>query len=113
MTERIRRARRRSRLQRGRVVFAAPPVPAWVPDPEPAEGARALRLARVVARAGGGPGRLQPAWVVARAARGPGRLQPVWVVARAARGPGRLQPLEEAVLRTVSDASAVSSVVGR
>lgn len=57
MTERIRLAHRRSRLRRGRVVYAALPAPGWVPEPvEPSS-----RLARVLARTRTGrPGRLQP-----------------------------------------------------
>ena len=78
MTERIRAAHRRARARRGRVVYAAMPVPVWVSDPiEPSS-----RLVRVVART------------------------------RAGR-PGRLQPLGEAALRTVSDGSAVLSVLRR
>lgn len=57
MTERIRSAHRRSRLRRGQVLFAAMPVPVWVPEPiEPSS-----RLARTIARVRTGrPGRLQP-----------------------------------------------------
>jgi hypothetical protein len=78
MTDRMRMAHRRARLRRGQVVYAAMPVPAWVPDPiEPSS-----RLVRVFARS------------------------------RAGR-PGRLQPAGEAALRTVSDGSAVRSVLSR
>ncbi len=76
----INRPVRHRRRDRGRMVFVAPPVPAWVPEPEPVP-TRTSRLVRVAARAG--------------------------------RGPGRLQPVEEAALRTLSDASAVSCVLGR
>lgn len=69
------------RLRRGRVVFVAPPVPVWIPEPEPARAVRTMRLVRALART--------------------------------SRGPGRLQPVEEAALRTLSDASAVSCVLGR
>lgn len=75
MTERIRLAHRRARLRRGQVVYAAMPVPAWVPEPiEPSS-----RLVRVLARS----------------------------------RPGRFQPVGEAALRTVSDGSAVRSVLSR
>jgi hypothetical protein len=78
MAERIQRVWRRSRTRRGRVVYAAPPVPVWRPEPV----APSSRLSRVLAR------------------RGPDR-------------PGPFQPVEEAVLRTVSDGSAVLSVLRR
>lgn len=78
MTERMRLAHRRARLRRGQMVYAAMPVPAWVPEPiEPSS-----RLVRAVARS-------------------------------RTRRPGRLQPVGEAALRTLSDGSAVRSVLSR
>ncbi len=78
MTERIRMARRRSRLRRGRTVYAALPAPAWVPEP------------------------VDPPSRWGRVHRG-----------LAGRRPGAFQPVGEAALRTVSDGSAVLSIVRR
>lgn len=76
--DRVRLAHRRAVLRRGQVVYAATPLPVWVPEPmEPSS-----RLTRVLARTSAG------------------RV-------------GRLQPVAEAALRTVSDGSAVLSVLGR
>ena len=50
-----------------------------------------------------------PAWVPEPDVESARR--PLWAVVRA--GSGRFQPVEEAALRTVSDASAVMSVVRR
>jgi hypothetical protein len=78
MSERIRMGRRRSRLRRGRMVYAASPVPAWVPEP------------------------VDPPSRWRRVHREP-----------ADRSAVAFQPVGEAVLRTVSDGSAVLSIVRR
>lgn len=83
MTEWMRLAHHRAALRRGRVVYVAMPVPAWVTDPVPP-----------VPRSG-------------RAAALAARLRP-----RDGRA-GRLQPVGEAALRAVAEGSAVRSVLSR
>jgi hypothetical protein len=57
MTERIQRAWRRRSVHRGRVVYAALPVPVWRPDPVEPSALLVRALARTRA---GRPGRCQP-----------------------------------------------------